>query len=126
MCGRFGSWRASWPIVSVVLHKDSRPNASYRVINMNSIFAEFLKAMFGNVNVAAEHERLNTAQNLAHAVAPSPHPARHSASKTRVNALMARHPPHKGEGEEIYSAACTPFLRLFSRRPSTGARNAPV
>src|SRR5688572_22467902 len=28
--------------------------------------------------------------------APSPHPARHSASKTRVNALMARHLPLAG------------------------------
>ena len=30
----------------------------------------------------------------------SPHPARHSASKTRVNALMARDPPPPGEGKD--------------------------
>ncbi len=37
--------------------------------------------------------------------APSPPPpARHSASKTRVNALMTRRPPHKGEGKTEYAS----------------------
>src|SRR5258707_427901 len=44
----------------------------------------------------------------------SPHPARHSASETRVNALMARDPPPPGEGEACALAALSkrPLLRL--------------
>ena len=50
----------------------------------------------------------------------SPHPARHSASKTRVNALMARDPPPPGEGKDSGRTE-PPVFFAAPGRPSSGS-----